>query len=98
MHAWTAIATFDFRLSGGFESVPHCLINLILVVVGTYSSHDWRNQEEAGLNMQAHVKLVFLLCLLTVTRPSRMSQEAGCRYPAYSTAGPRSTVAKGMGV
>ena len=53
MHAWTAIATFDFRLSGGFESVPHCLINLILVLVGTYSSHDWRNQEEAGLNVQA---------------------------------------------
>lgn len=70
MHAWTAIATFDFRLSGGFESVPHCLINLVLVVVGTSSSHDWRHQQEAGLDTQAHVKLVFLLCVLTVTRPA----------------------------
>lgn len=45
-----------FWLSGGFVCAPHHLIILILVVAGTYSSHDWKSQEEAGFNLHVHLK------------------------------------------
>lgn len=37
-----------------------------------------KKQEEATLNLQAHLKMLHLSCLLTVTWPSQAQKDLGC--------------------